>query len=239
MLKKPSELPKKLRRTLNLEPRNYDLKYEGKRAVGTLANPDIRVLVAPVLWPKLPDEYWSDSSHDVSNAGYDLRACAIKKGPIKNLSNSERTVIIDGKEGWLLLPYQMYSVNTGVVFEIPERFYGAVSLRSSFFQSGITMPSEGKIDANYRGYVWVTIRYMPDLYTSSNGGTSRLAPISKLPSANNQREGNNNFFLECYDRFAQLIIQPYLKQHIVCVAGQDDLTVTNRGDGGFGSTGRQ
>jgi dUTP pyrophosphatase len=219
MLKKTSKLLERLRNHLNLVPRNHDLEYEVKRSIGVFANLDIRVFVAPALWPKFPDEYWSDSSRDALNAGYDLRACAIKKGAIKNSVDFEPPVTKDGRDGWLLLPYQMYSVNTGVVFEIPEGFYGAVSLRSSFFQSGIAMPSEGKIDASYRGRIWVTIRYMPDTLASA--------------------DASNSFFLERYDRFAQLIVQPYLKQHIVCVTSQDDLTVTNRGDGGFGSTGRQ
>jgi dUTPase len=235
MFKKASKL---LKRALNLELA-HDTNYEVKRAISAFAGSDIKVFVDPALWStKFLDEYWSDSSHDVLNAGYDLRACAIKKGTIKSNNNFERTTIRNGKAGWLLLPYQMYSVDTGVVFEIPEGFYGAVSLRSSIFQSGIAMPSEGKVDASYRGHVWVTIRYMPDLYTSSNAGTLKVASIGRL-AADNQREAINNFFLGYHDRFAQLIVEPYLKQNIVCVADLDSLSVTNRGDGGFGSTGRQ
>jgi dUTPase len=239
MLKKTSKLLERLRNHLNLVPRNHDIEYEVKRSIGVFANLDIRVFVDPALWPtKFSDEYWSDSSRDVLNAGYDLRACAVRKGTIKSSNNFELTTIRDGRVGWLLLPYQMYSVDTGVVFEIPEGFYGAVSLRSSIFQSGIAMPSEGKVDASYRGHVWVTIRYVPNLYTSSKAGTLKVVPIGRLVT-DNQREDDNNFFLGYHDRFAQLIVQPYLKQHIVCVPSQDDLTVTNRGDGGFGSTGRQ
>lgn len=100
------------------------------------------------------------------------------------------------------------SVPTGIAIAIPEGYVGLVHPRSGMaINHGITvLNSPGTIDSGYRGEIKVV------LFNSS-------------PST---------FFVERYDRIAQLVLQRY--QHAV-ISVKDDLPDGERGDNGFGSTG--
>lgn len=104
-------------------------------------------------------------------------------------------------------------VNTGLRIELPEGYAGLVLPRSGLARDkGVTLVnSPGLIDSSYRGEIGVTL-----LHTGSfaNGDTA-------LPIANG-------------DRIAQLVI---VKVSDLAVVAVDELSETERGEDGFGSTG--
>lgn len=99
---------------------------------------------------------------------------------------------------------------TGLSMEIPEGHVGLVFPRSSNRKTESYMPnSVGVIDSGYRGEVMVTFK-------------NRLPLGIDIP----YKEG---------DRIAQLIVIPIPKVVIEVV---DELSESDRGEGGHGSTGR-
>lgn len=125
----------------------------------------------------------------------------------------------------------------GLAFEIPEGYAGFIFPRSSNHKSGLLLTnSVGVIDAGFRGEVtakfatrkWITqpekiidrIRYFIKGYYS--GGLNTQAVFNK-----------RNY--EIGDRVAQMVILPYPKVEFVEV---DELSDTERGTGGYGSTGK-
>jgi dUTP pyrophosphatase len=112
----------------------------------------------------------------------------------------------------VLAPGERALVPTGFALAIPPGFEGQVRPRSGLaLRHGITIPNApGTIDSDYRGEVAVLLQ---------NGG--------KEP-----------FRLRRGERIAQLVIAPIALAELEEVAAQDDLGATERGSGGFGSTGR-
>lgn len=97
--------------------------------------------------------------------------------------------------------------HTGLAVEIPEGYVGLLFQRSSVYKKSISMTNAvGVIDASYRGEVMGKFR-----------STTDVVPAIFKPG----------------ERFAQLIIVPYLDVKIEEVA---ELTETDRNEGGFGST---
>lgn len=122
----------------------------------------------------------------------------------------------------------LYIYGTGLAFEIPPGYYGALCARSSIaFQplhkcGGVTI-----IDSDYRGEVFVMFRNIP------------RAPLWNLSIEGFLLDqGKSKSLLNAYkvgDRVAQLIIQKYTPAAFKLV---DELSETTRGPGGYGSTGR-
>ncbi len=100
------------------------------------------------------------------------------------------------------------SVPTGVHVEIPPGYVGLVKDRSSVASAGIHTLA-GVIDAGYRGEVKLVL-----LNTNS-------VPLT----------------VERGRKIAQMIVVAYYGEAVETVATLDDLTNTERGQGGFGSTG--
>ena len=98
-------------------------------------------------------------------------------------------------------------VSTGLAFAIPEGNYGRVAPRSGLAVKNFIDVGAGVIDADYRGEVKVLL-------------------FNLDPSA--------DFEVKEGDRIAQLIIEKYTPTQLVEVT---QLTETDRGEGGFGSTG--
>ena len=101
---------------------------------------------------------------------------------------------------------------TGIAVEIPHGYVGLLFPRSSITKlpAGVSLKnSVGVIDSNYRGEILVRFE-LP--YT-------KPAELLSMPI-----EG---------DKVAQLIIMPYPKVHLEEV---QELSDSNRGQGGFGST---
>lgn len=122
-------------------------------------------------------------------AGYDLYACT--STPI------------------VIAPHQTVKIGTGLAFELPDGYFGAIFARSGLATKNGLRPSNGVgvCDSDYRA------EYIVALHNDTNE-----------PQTINPME-----------RIAQLVVMPYLAIEFNEV---DELVETERGDGGFGSTGR-
>ena len=124
-----------------------------------------------------------------SAAGYDLYACP-----------EEETVVIESGK--------TVKVGTGLAFEIPEGYFGAIFARSGLAVKGLRPANcVGVADSDYRG------EYIVALHNDSQG----------------------DMVVTKGDRIAQLVVMPYLSVEFDEV---ESLLETQRGAGGFGSTGK-
>ena len=97
----------------------------------------------------------------------------------------------------------------GIALEIPKGFVGLVFPRSSIRKTGLQLSnSVGVIDSGYRGELQATFK---------------------------KENGLDSLAYKVGDRIAQIIIIPYPPIEFDEVA---ELSDTERGDGGFGSTGK-
>jgi len=105
--------------------------------------------------------------------------------------------------------YGNHQYGTGLSIEIPNGYVGYIFPRSSISKYTMNLAnSVGVIDSGYRGEL--IFKFKP---------TSESAPVK----------------YDVGDRVGQLIIMPYPKMIIEEVT---ELTTTERGDGGFGSSGK-
>ncbi|MCX5744714.1 MAG: dUTP diphosphatase [Proteobacteria bacterium] len=109
-------------------------------------------------------------------------------------------------------PGRRAPIATGLAMEIERGYEGQLRPRSGLARDhGITLAnSPATIDADYRGHVVVVLANLGD------------HPVTIKPK----------------DRICQLVIAPALQAEIVEVADASELTSTDRGAGGFGSTGK-
>ena len=99
----------------------------------------------------------------------------------------------------------------GLALEIPDGFVGLVFPRSSIRKTRLQLSnSVGVIDSGYRGELQAT--------------------FNKI---NNNSQSENDY--KVGDRIAQIMIIPYPK---IIFREVEELSNTERGDGGFGSTGK-
>ena len=106
---------------------------------------------------------------------------------------------------------QSMRLRTGLHVAIPVGYEGQVRARSSLGSKGLILPhSIGTIDADYRGELFVLMTWIGE------GGS---------------------YTVKAGERIAQMLISPIPKVSFREV-DFDDLGQTERGDGGFGSTGR-
>ena len=107
--------------------------------------------------------------------------------------------------------------NTGLSFEIPEGYVGLIFPRSSISKTTHSLRNAvGVIDSGYRGPVVLKFRG------------------SNLPTYKANTWGSSKGTYNAGDRIGQIIILPYPEVRFV---EADELTETERGSGGFGSTG--
>ena len=111
-------------------------------------------------------------------------------------------------EPYRLMPQATTAINLGFAVQIPAGWYGQVFGRSSVFQRGLAV-HPGVIDADYRGAV-------------------QLLVYNRLLTEQSLQRG---------DRLAQLLLLPVPNVVITSVTDRD-LSPTQRGTGGIGSTGR-
>jgi len=113
----------------------------------------------------------------------------------------------------MIYPGDVLVCATGLVAEIPDGYYAQIVPRSGLSIKGITVAnSPGTVDADYRGEIKVILRNM--------------SPVGTAP-----------YRIEVGDRIAQMILRECVPMDVVEVAGLDDLSGTDRGRRGFGSTG--
>lgn len=109
-----------------------------------------------------------------------------------------------------LRPGESGLYSTGVRIEIPKGHVGQLAMRSSMSKRMIILLNGiGVIDSGYTGYI-------------------------KLALANVGREAAH---IDRGERAAQLLIVPAIMPAVKIVPTPDELGHTERGDGGFGSTG--
>ena len=118
---------------------------------------------------------------------------------------------------------------TGLAFEIPEGYVGLIFPRSSNCKKGIILTNcVGVIDSGYRGEVSFKFRPTPhkafDLLKSVKG-------YSEYTMERHSFEKTYNIG----DRVGQMIIMPYPQIEFV---EADELSKTERGSNGYGSSGR-
>ena len=107
---------------------------------------------------------------------------------------------------------------TGLAFEIPDGYVGLVFPRSSLSSLDIALSNcVGVIDSGYRGEV--TAKFKPSMLFNRE-----QRPIIL-----------NNRTYEVGERVAQIIIIPYPKIEFI---ESDELSETERGAGGYGSSGK-
>lgn len=109
-------------------------------------------------------------------------------------------------------------VTTGFACAVPEGFELQVRPRSGLASKGITIVnSPGTVDSDYRGEIKILLQ-----------NTNPASMAFGSPYA-------NVFKVERGDRIAQLVLAPVTQAEVLEV---DELDETERGAGGFGSTGR-
>lgn len=103
-------------------------------------------------------------------------------------------------------------VPTGIAIQLPSNHEGQVRPRSGLAaRHGVTLlNSPGTIDADYRGEIQVLL----------------------------VNHGPEDYWVQPKDRVAQLVVAPVHQADLEVVGSVHDLVRTERGEGGFGSTGR-
>lgn len=126
---------------------------------------------------------------------------------------------------------------TGLAFEIPERYVGLLFPRSSNSKQDLILSNSiGVLDSGYRGEVM--FKFKPSLFFGDNeyaeegtvGQISETFDSIEIPLTN--RYDYTEYFVG--DRIGQIIILPYPQIEFEEV---EELSTTDRGEGGFGSTG--
>ena len=117
-------------------------------------------------------------------------------------------------------------VKTGLVADIPAGYEIQVRARSGLALKGVTVfNAPGTIDAKYRGEIGVVLYAVKGNTTINSGSVD----------ANGSRTNAVDYFqIHKGDRIAQLVLAPVTNCEPVEVAEVSD---TDRGTGGFGSTG--
>ena len=118
-------------------------------------------------------------------------------------------------------------IGTGLHFELPENYEAQVRPRSSLTKTMLVMQNSlGTIDTDYRGEVMVILTPLNNvnLYEYYNN------------YINNDTTHKYYFPYAIGDRCAQLNIHPVEKIEFELVNSLEELSVTERENGGFGST---
>ena len=123
-----------------------------------------------------------------------------------------------------LEPFQRKLVSTGINVEIPQGFYGRIAPRSGLAcKKGIDVMA-GVIDSGYRGEIKVLL-----INLSCEGYNLKPNAFEAMFGSANKVE------IKPGDRIAQLIIE---KCHTVEWKSMKTLEESQRGEGGFGSSGQ-
>ncbi len=102
-------------------------------------------------------------------------------------------------------------VPTGLKVAIPAGYEGQIRARSSLGRKGLILPhSIGTIDADYRGELFVLMTWIGE---------------------------GSSYTIEKGERIAQMVVAP-IPDSTFTEVDPDSLGDTERGEGGFGSTGR-
>lgn len=114
------------------------------------------------------------------------------------------------KEDITIEPGCKVLIKTDITMEIPVGYYGRVAPRSSLAHKHFIDVGAGVIDSDYRGNIGVILFNF----------------------------GKTSYTVKYGDRIAQLIITRIICPELEEVNELNELKTTERGDGGFGSTGK-
>ena len=124
--------------------------------------------------------------------------------------------------------------HTGIAVEIPEGYVGFVFPRSSVTKYDMMLKnSVGIIDASYRGEIMCRFQIMKDddrkIEIYSNNVAKEGFMIDRITNIRSKLK-----LYEIGDRVAQIV---FLELPKITMTEVDELSNTQRGSGGFGSTG--
>lgn len=159
----------------------------------------------------MPDPFYAQEG----DAGFDLRAT----------------------EDVTIYPGETVMVGTGLAFEIPDGYNGEVRARSGMASKRMLAPinEPGTVDSGYRGEVLVPLHnFAPVIETSDFDWLEGM-----IPSGARDLQGMNIGAIQHVkrgERIAQMVIAPVARCEFEEV---DGLTETERGSGGFGSSGSE
>jgi dUTP pyrophosphatase len=110
----------------------------------------------------------------------------------------------------VLKPGDMYKIPTGMYIELPEHYGGLLYSRSGLSSNGLLLTNGvGVIDFDYRGQVHFPVKNISD----------------------------QDIIIRDGERIGQLLLFLIKPVNFIQVESVDDLSKTERGSGGFGSTG--
>ena len=131
--------------------------------------------------------------------------------PVRGTEDSAGLDIYHCGEHALIDPGTRFDAKTDLRVEIPKNHVGLILPRSGLGRKGIALVNTiGVIDSDYRGEIGITL----------------------------QNTGSEPVAIAHGDRVAQMLIVPYAKVQLERVDEVSALSETERGVGGFGSTGR-
>lgn len=127
------------------------------------------------------------------------------------------------REAVTLLPGETKMVGTGVSVEIPDGYFGLIAPRSGMASKrGVTLANTPSvIDSGYRGEIKLALH--------------SINPPFEYQYGRWQEMYNTYVEVEAGERVAQMVLIPYAECECVEV---DELSETERGDSGFGSSGK-
>lgn len=146
-----------------------------------------------------------------------------------------------------------YIVYTGLHFELPEDYEMEIRPRSSNTKTEYYMPnSPGTLDAGYRGELLIIFKnrisndvincigYFGEALNSivKINNFDAYEAVTKAHDIYKNIVNNNKFPYKVGDRICQILIRRREKIKLHEVESLDDLSKTDRGDKGFGSTGK-
>lgn len=127
---------------------------------------------------------------------------------------------------------------TGIAIEIPEGYVGLLFPRSSVSKVDLSLCNcVGVIDSNYRGEIIAKFKptLIYEVHDDSEFEENKFKHWDRIIVPTREFGAMSHQNYEVGERIAQLIIMPYPKVQFEEV---EELTQTERGDGGFGSTGK-
>jgi dUTP pyrophosphatase len=106
--------------------------------------------------------------------------------------------------------YKKAVIPTGIMMIIPDGYYGRIASRSGLSAKYDIEVGAGVIDSDYRGEIKVILRNFSEF----------------------------DYVVDKGEKIAQIIIEPIITPNIIDATDLDDNVQTERGENGFGSTGK-
>lgn len=137
-----------------------------------------------------------------------IRTPSACKEPLKRANQTDAGMDLTSSEEKMIPPLCRAIISTGVSLEIPQGYYGRIAPRSGLAHKYGINVLAGVVDSSYRGEIRVILH---------------------------NTDKDESFHIRQGDKIAQIIIEKHYNFEFVEV---EELSSTDRGSGGFGSTGR-